>query len=53
MEIIELTCDDFLNNFQYFVSMDVIYEYILKKGLYNEKLNKYYSESEIVILKNN
>ena len=52
-KIIELTCDEFLNNFQYFVSMDVIYDYILKKGLYNEKLNRYYSESEIVILKNN
>lgn len=51
-KIIELTCDEFLNNFQYFVSMDVIYDYILKKGLYNEKLNRYYSESEIVILKN-
>jgi len=52
-KIIELTYDEFLNNFQYFVSMDVIYDYILKKGLYNEKLNRYYSESEIVILKSN
>jgi len=50
-KVIELTYDEFFNNFQYFVSMDVIYDYILKKGLYNEKLNRYYSESEIVILK--
>lgn len=51
-KVIELTSNEFLDNFKYFVSMDVVYDYILKNGIYNEKLNKYYSESEIVILKN-
>lgn len=50
--IFELTIDEFINKFNYFVSMDVIYDYLMKKGVYNKKLNKYFSESEILVLDN-
>lgn len=50
-KIFQLSYSDFKNQFKYFVSMDVIYDYINRIGLNNERTDKYISESEIVILK--
>ena len=49
-EVVVLSYLDFRKKFNYFVSMDVIYDYIYTNGLNDEKTDKYISESEIVIL---
>lgn len=50
-EVIQLSYKDFVNTFEYFVSMDVIFDYIYRNNLNNEETEDYVSEGEIVILK--
>ena len=52
-KVVVLSYLDFRKKFNYFVSMDVIYDYIYTNGLNDEKTDKYISESEIVILNKN
>jgi GNAT superfamily N-acetyltransferase len=51
-KVVELSYLDFIKQFNNFVSMDIIYYYIHKNGLGNEKTDTYISESEIVVLNN-
>lgn len=49
-KVVELSYGDFIKYFNYFVSIDVIYDYIYRNGLNNETTDDYVSETEIVIL---